>query len=64
MQLELDQVLAEYSKGLDDCKEAMTYMIWQYKVCNAFQLRSAIKKVAALQTLAAARTTTVSADLN
>lgn len=59
MQPELDQILADYSKGLDDCKEAMTYMIWQYKVCSAFQLRSAIKKASALQTLAAARTTAV-----
>jgi hypothetical protein len=55
-----DQVLLDAAKGFETCDEAyQTSMIyWQYKVCNAMQLRKATMAVKALEKQATLITTT------
>ncbi|CAO1435872.1 unnamed protein product [Diamesa hyperborea] len=53
------QVLNDAVQGLENCQEAwmLNGILWQYKVCSAFQLRNAQTRLTALENIAANRTT-------
>ena len=58
MQIDAVQILSDLEDGLANCQE-IVQVIWQYKVCSSFQLGMAMRRVTALEAMAAARTSTL-----
>lgn len=62
MQERSDQILLDAAEGFKSCADTATAIFWQNKICNIMQHRNAMMAIKALETEAAARTTTVAPD--